>query len=75
MLRNMRGIDTPFDTALPRNEAATGTRVNAITTERLLLGALQRGTRPSQRIQRCEEEEWLISLGVPLGNQFSELEF
>ena len=75
MLRNMKGIDYLFDVALPRYEAATGMRVNASKTEGLLLGALRKSMRPSRGVQWCKEGEWLISLGVPLGNQFNELEF
>ena len=56
-------------------ERATGMKVNTAKTEGLLLGALRRTKKPPTNVRWCKEGDWIISLGVPTGNVFNELEF
>ena len=74
-LEGFTGVQYLFETILPAYERATGMKVNTAKTEGLLLGALRRVKKPPANIRWCKEGEWIISLGVPIGNNFNELEF
>ena len=51
-------------------EAATGQRVNTNKTEGLLLGSLRDDPRAPNWIKWCQDGDFIISLGVPFGNDF-----
>ena len=69
------GVRYLFDEILPIYERATGMKVNATKTEGLLMGALKNTRKPPANVRWCKEGEWIISLGVPIGNNYNELEF
>ena len=57
-------------------EEATGQKVNIEKTEVVLAGALRHINTPlPQEWKVCQEGNYIISLGVPIGNDFDEDEF
>ena len=77
-LRNYANIPLVFDTLLPNFQAATGLKVNVTKTEGLRLGRLRHTAPPDSLppgIQWCPEGQYIISLGVPIGNAFDERAF
>ena len=51
-------------------EKATGQRVNETKTEGLLLGRLRDSAAAPGWIKWCKDGDYIISLGVPFGNDF-----
>ena len=74
-LSSFDGVGYMFNKILPMYEQATGMKVNTSKTEGLLMGALKHSRNPHKNIKWCKEGEWIISLGVPIGNKFDEREF
>ena len=57
-------------------EEATGMRVNEDKTEGLQMGALRKVTPPPElKIKWVPEGKYVISLGIPIGNDINEEEF
>ena len=80
LIRNYSYIPYLFDTLLPMYEAATGMKVNISKTEGLRLGRLRRPDSPPPDylptgIAWCAEGDYIVSLGVPIGNNFNERTF
>ena len=69
LLREFRSIKRVWD-ILRRIEKATGQRVNSDKTEGLLLGSLRNDARAPGWIKWCADGDYIISLGVPFGNDF-----
>ena len=77
-LRHYKDINYVFSTILPLYEKATGMKVNVTKTEGLPLGRLRNSAPPSslpEGIAWCPEGSYIISLGIPIGNNFDERSF
>ena len=76
LLSTFQSIDAAWD-ILQIFEKATGQRVNKSKTEGLLLGSLRGSANAPNWIKWCADGDYIISLGVPFGNDFdgSQQEF
>ena len=69
LLRTFGSIDRVWE-ILEIVRQATGQTVNKNKTEGLLLGALRNSNRAPDWIKWCADGDFIISLGVPFGNDF-----
>ena len=69
LLRTFGSIDEVWK-ILATFEKATGQRVNTTETEGLLLGNMRDSAAAPGWIKWCKDGDYIISLGVPFGNDF-----
>ena len=69
LLRKFRSIDRVWE-ILETVRRATGQTVNKNKTEGLLLGGLRNSNEAPNWIKWCADGDFIISLGVPFGNDF-----
>ena len=69
LLRTFGSIDEVWK-ILEKFKKATGQTVNNDKTEGLLLGKLRNSVRAPNWIKWCADGDYIISLGVPFGNDF-----
>ena len=71
LLRTFDSIDRVWR-ILETVRRATGQTVNANKTEGLLLGRMRNDPRAPAWIKWCQDGDYIISLGVPFGNDFDD---
>ena len=74
LLRNQQGM-TKLNACLKLYSAATGMRINEAKTEGLPMGNLRHSTDLPPGIAWKKEGEYMVILGAPIGNAYSEEEY